>query len=527
MRGRWAVLALAAVAVAAVAVGAAVLWWSGATLAGDHVALARVEVQPLGGSLVSARAFGPGGAPIPLSVSGGRLLPRALLAPGEAVTVVVVVRRPGWLGWALGHSRTERLTLHTPLARLTERWVTLAPHAALQLRFAEPVESVSYRIGSLQRAVSAAGRRAFSLGPQTPSGTVEVSSAARRWERLGAPALVTWFPVSRLPVVLVSPSQGGAISPSAPIRLTFSQPLGKALGAARPRFSTRVPGSWSTSDSHTLIFTPSGFGFPLAAALRLELPRELGVAAAGSGATPARAIDWNVAGAGFLRLQQLLAAAGYLPLDWHAAGDPVPRQPLAEVSAAVTPPAGTFTWRYAQTPPELQRLWIPGRPNQITRGAVMMFEDVHGFAVDGVAGPQVWRALLTDAIAGTRHGGGYTYVYVHRDVPQLLTLWHNGRVVLTSPGNTGVPAAPTQLGTYPVFEHIAVGTMSGRNPDGSHYHDPGIRWISYFHGGDALHSFNRASFGTPQSLGCVELPLATAAKVWPYTPIGTLVTIES
>ena len=55
--------------------------------------------------------------------------------------------------------------------------------------------------------------------------------------------------------------------------------------------------------------------------------------------------------------------------------------------------------------------------------------------------------------------------------------------------------------------------MSGTNPDGSHYNDPGIRWISYFHGGDALHAFNRASFGTPQSLGCVELPLDAAARV--------------
>jgi lipoprotein-anchoring transpeptidase ErfK/SrfK len=112
-------------------------------------------------------------------------------------------------------------------------------------------------------------------------------------------------------------------------------------------------------------------------------------------------------------------------------------------------------------------------------------------------------------------------------VPKLLTLWHNGHTVLTSPGNTGVPSAPTKLGTFPVFEHIPEGTMSGTNPDGSHYNDPGIKWISYFNGGDALHAFNRASFGTPQSLGCVELPLAAAKKVWPYTPIGTLVTIEN
>ena len=48
-----------------------------------------------------------------------------------------------------------------------------------------------------------------------------------------------------------------------------------------------------------------------------------------------------------------------------------------------------------------------------------------------------------------------------------------------------------------------------------------------FYRGDAIHAFPRASFGTPQSLGCVELPLPAAAKVWPYTPIGTLVTVEN
>ena len=69
--------------------------------------------------------------------------------------------------------------------------------------------------------------------------------------------------------------------------------------------------------------------------------------------------------------------------------------------------------------------------------------------------------------------------------------------------------------TFPVFEHIPIGTMRGRNPDGSHYNDPGIRYISYFNHGDAIHAFTRASFGTPQSLGCVELQLVAAATVWP------------
>lgn len=98
--------------------------------------------------------------------------------------------------------------------------------------------------------------------------------------------------------------------------------------------------------------------------------------------------------------------------------------------------------------------------------------------------------------------------------------------VLTTPGNTGVPGAPTKLGTFPVFEHIASTTMKGTNPDGSHYNDPGVRWVSYFNGGDALHAFDRASYGTPQSVGCVGLPEAAAKRIYPYTPIGTLVTIE-
>jgi hypothetical protein len=520
-------LAAGAVAVA-VGLVAAVVWWSGATLVGDSAALARVEVQPLGGSLVSAKAFGPGGTPIRLSVSRGRLLPVTLLSPGEAVTVVVVVRRPGWLGWVLGTSRSERLSVRAPTSRLSQQWPTVATHAVLQLRFDEPVDRVSYQRGSLRTIVSAGGSRTVSLGPQAPSGTLELSSAARPWERFGAPIRVTWFPASRLPVVLVNPPVGHPLSPLAQIRLTFSQPLEGALGSAQPRFSSPVAGSWRATDSHTLLFTPAGFGFPFASTLRLQLPHQLGISAGASTPTPARTIDWTIAGARFLRLQQLLAGAGYLPLLWQpATGPPVERQPLAEITAAISPPAGHFRWRYPNTPRELQRLWSAGQPNQITRGAVMMFEHDHGLAVDGFAGAQVWRGLLTDAISGKKRADGYSYVYVHRSLPQLLTLWHNGKFVLSSPGNTGVPAAPTKLGSFPVFEHIPVGTMSGTNPDGSHYHDPGIRWISYFNGGDALHSFTRASFGTPQSLGCVELPLTTAARLWPYTPIGTLVTIEN
>jgi len=297
------------------------------------------------------------------------------------------------------------------------------------------------------------------------------------------------------------------------------------LGSRHPRLSPATSGHWWQLDKHTLAFVPRGLGYGLGASVQVTLPR--GVHFAGrSGSKLTRTLHWQVPSGSTLRLQQLLAQLGYLPLNWRPADRRAPVSLKEQVAAAVSAPAGRFRWRYKHTPRELSRLWLTGQANEITRGAVMTFQDTHQLPVDGIAGPGLWRALILDAVSHKRRSGGYSYVFVRRTVPQLLSLWYSGRVIFTSPGNTGVPAAPTELGTFPVFEHISVGTMSGTNPDGSHYNDPGIQWISYFNGGDALHAFPRASFGTPQSLGCVELPLAAAAKIWPFTPIGTLVTIE-
>jgi peptidoglycan hydrolase-like protein with peptidoglycan-binding domain len=414
------------------------------------------------------------------------------------------------------------------VAHLSQRWLTVQPGSPVQIRFDQPVSAVAEgQAGRLRFRSSDLAGRSLSLGHRAAAGSVEVAAAARPWERLGTPISVSWFPPARLPVVVSSPAPGAQLTPGAPIRLVFSKPVSEVVGSARPQLVPRAGGRWRQPDSHTLVFTPAGLGPALATDLRVRLARAVAISSAAGGVRVARQINWTIPGGSLLRLQQLLAQAGYLPVDWQPDGPPVARTPSGELEAAVNPPKGSFSWRYPNTPHELRALWSVGQANEITRGAVMMFEHEHGLAVDGLAGKAVWHSLLADAIAGKQRDPGYSYVYVHSAVPQSLTLWHNGSTILTSPGNTGVPAAPTQLGTFPVFEHIPVGTMSGTNPDGSHYHDQGIRYISYFNGGDAIHAFNRASFGTPQSLGCVELPLASAARVWPYTPIGTLVTIEN
>ena len=92
--------------------------------------------------------------------------------------------------------------------------------------------------------------------------------------------------------------------------------------------------------------------------------------------------------------------------------------------------------------------------------------------------------------------------------------------------STGIASRPTELGTFPVYAHLTSTTMSGINPDGTPYHDPGVPWVNYFNGGDAVHGFYRASYGWYQSLGCVELPVNTAQYIWPYLTYGTLVTVR-
>ena len=513
MLRRWFLTALCLGLVVAVAAVAALLAWPSVGVAASPRGLAGISLPGFSGHLEHLSVRGPDGKQLPVVLRGGTVWPRVRLRPGERLTVTVEIRRPSWIGWLVGGQEKRTMTVVTPAAHI--RSTLLRPHRGtpVTVRFVEPVSRVAVGNGQLRRLRS--GRSEVPLGiraaGRATAGTTTVAAAVRPWETLSQPARVSWFvPGSRTSVV-AEPSAGSRIAPLAPLTLTFARPVSSVLGSRLPRLEPAMPGHWEQVDSHTLSFRPAGLGLGLGGTVRVSVP-------GGS-------LAWHVAAGSTLRLQELLARLGYLPVRWRMPASP--STPAEEVAAAVSAPHGTFSWRFPGTPASLRALWKPGSWNVVTEGAVMRFENVHGMATDGVAGPQVWRALMHDDLAGRRSDTGYNYVFVHETEPQSLSLWHDGRVIITSPGNTGIASAPTAQGTWPVFEHISVGTMSGTNPDGTHYHDPGIRWISYFHGGDALHEFPRASFGTPQSLGCVELPLGAAKTVWPYTPIGTLVTIEN
>ncbi len=510
---RWFLTAFCLALVAAAAALAALLAWPSVGVAASTSGLAGISLPGFSGHVEHVAVKGPDGKPLPVDLRGETLWPRVRLAPGTRLTVTVETRRPGWIGWLVGRHEERTMTVVTPMAHLRSTLLRPKLGDVVTVRFAEPVARVV--VGRARRRRLGQGRSVVPLGivasGQATAGTTTVAAAVRRWETLSQPARVSWFAAGGRTRVVSEPGDGSRLSPRSTLTLTFAKPVAAVLGSRRPRLEPAISGHWAQVDPHTLSFRPAGLGFGLGGLVHVRIPGQT--------------LAWQVASGSTLRLQELLARLGYLPVRWRAAAATPPTTD-AEMSAAVHAPGGVFSWRYPQTPVSLRTLWKPGHWNVVTEGAVMRFEDEHGLPTDGIAGPQVWRALIHDDLAGRRYDAGYSYVFVHESVPQSLSLWHDGRVVLTSPGNTGIASAPTAQGTWPVFEHIPVGTMSGTNPDGSHYNDPGIRWISYFHGGDALHAFPRASFGTPQSLGCVELPLDAAGQVWPYTPIGTLVTIE-
>ena len=215
--------------------------------------------------------------------------------------------------------------------------------------------------------------------------------------------------------------------------------------------------------------------------------------------------------------EQLLAELNYLPVSF------TPNQAQSDPSQ---PTGGTFAWKYPNLPQTLQSQWQVGVAGVILRGAVMNFQSVHNLPTTGIADSATWSDLITAVQTNKVDPTTYNYVNVLQGSPESLTLYVGNKVKFTTPVNTGISAAPTAPGTYPVYERFLSTTMSGTNPDGSHYSDPDIQWVSYFNGGDALHEFPRYSYGFPQSLGCVEMPFASAETVFPFTPIGTLVTVN-
>lgn len=310
------------------------------------------------------------------------------------------------------------------------------------------------------------------------------------------------------------------------VKIHFSAPL--AANSPLPRIAPRVAGTWQGVGTSTLNFVPRR-GFGQQARVRVRIPGGPEGVRSARGALLAKTIRLTFRTGTYqtARLDEILAQLGYLPLTWtgsSGASVPAATDKVGQLAAAFSPPQGTFSWDSGY-PRELHRWWRGGSADSLMlKGAVMAFEADHGLAVDGVPGSEVWSTLLTAVADNQLNTHGYSYALVREGNPETLTVWHDGKVIMKSLANTGIAAAPTTLGTTAVYLRYYYQVMKGKNPDGSKYADP-VYYVSYFRSGQAVHYFNRGSYGSPQSLGCVELPWSKAKFIWTYMNYGTLVTV--
>jgi lipoprotein-anchoring transpeptidase ErfK/SrfK len=376
-------------------------------------------------------------------------------------------------------------------------------------------------------AVTRTGRHTAAAAP--PATSVPTTTA----QGIVADAPVVTSPPVPVAVTAVYPGTGTTdVATDAVLNVDYTTPLTST--PPLPTLNPPVAGTWTLSGS-VLTFVPSGGWIPFTTET-VTVPPGATAMVEGIKTTSitTTTTTFAVEAGNQTRLEQLLSELNFLPFTFTPP-TPLPAgtttaldlEPTKASEVSTTPLPGTLNWAYPNVPASLSSLWTPGQDNVLDKGAIMAFESQHDMTMDGIAGPAVWNALLTAVAARQVDTQPYDYLVASETLPETLTVWRNGQVIFTSPANTGVPGATTELGTFPVYSRFTSTTMTGTNADGSKYHDVGVPWVAYFNGGDAVHGFPRASYGFPQSNGCVELPIANAAQVFNMDPYGTLVSVVS
>ena len=322
------------------------------------------------------------------------------------------------------------------------------------------------------------------------AGTIWVAAAPRTWETARS-AAVSWFPAGAATAAVASPAPGSQIGPGTPITLTFSKPIAKALGQlAAAGLADHAAGRWQQIEQPHDRLSARGLRLRArrdgadrpAGGVKLVGGQATGAADNGTWTVSGRLDDAPAAAAGDARLPAAAIQRERTGGE-HAAGPGERRDQAAEGELLLALPEH----------PRRAAHHVAARnaPGEMTKGAVMAFENDQGMTADGVAGPAVWKALMAATIAGQRLDLRLHVRARQRGQPRERADVAQRRDGRLGPVNTGIPAAPTAQGMFAVFEHAPSVTMSGTNPDGSHYSDPGVPYVSYFNGGDALHGFLR------------------------------------
>ncbi|MGO9763943.1 MAG: L,D-transpeptidase family protein [Solirubrobacteraceae bacterium] len=338
---------------------------------------------------------------------------------------------------------------------------------------------------------------------------------------LGSHSVVDAAAASPLPPTqLVALPERVIANGSAPLAVALSAPV--APTSPPPTISPNVAGTWTiVGDSD--VFTPASTLAPCSSYSLTVWARtsSTGHTALGHKHT----IGLRVACPPIAGLQQALARLGYLGAKLH------PRYVVHIAAAAETrreaaehafhPPHGALVPDPRDAPPVDM-----GHLDATTRGGLEVYQEDRGLEATGEPNRATWASLLYDETHYRRDPISYTWVSVSESLPETLEVHRGDRVVFTTPVNTGVPGAETELGIFPIYARYVSTTMSGTDVDGTKYVVPDVPWVNYFNGGDAVHGYPRESYGFPQSNGCVELPIEAAHTVFGMLAIGDIVEVK-
>lgn len=113
---------------------------------------------------------------------------------------------------------------------------------------------------------------------------------------------------------------------------------------------------------------------------------------------------------------------------------------------------------------------------------------------------------------------------------QTLYAYDGEELFMQEKVSTGIELTPTPRGTFTIYRKTPSRYMQGPIAGvSSHYYDlPGVPWNLYFSvDGAVIHgAYWHQSFGRKWSNGCVNLPIASAEKLYNWAEVGTKVIVR-
>lgn len=305
-----------------------------------------------------------------------------------------------------------------------------------------------------------------------------------------------------------------------PLVVRLNAPVYRSSPA--PTLDPAVAGSWRVI-GETEVFTPVSTLEPCSSYTLTVWAQTVATGHAPLGKR--QTIPLKVACPSLAGAQQALARLGYLGARFKPRYDvklTSARETRRDAAVQVYDPArGALVPDPSDAPPvDL------GQLDASTRGALVVYQSEHGLEATGEMSQGTWNSLLSALSDYRRDPDPYTWVSVTESIPETLEVHRGGRIALSTPANTGVAGAETATGIFPIYSRLLSTTMTGTDPDGTRYVARDVPWVNYFNGGDAVHGYPRASYGSPQSNGCVELPIETARTVFGMLRLGDIVEVK-